>query len=121
MNVLPAPHRAYSPTQMGGSARLSIAASACARGCKCMIGASGTGMGVRGSCSSSSGGGAAAHPVAKSVDAVRVIVQTLGGRCCVRGELTFTIAVAKQKLKAGLNGSGTFEAGGGDGTKDVVA
>ena len=33
MNVLPEPHRAYSPTQTGGSARLSIAASACARGC----------------------------------------------------------------------------------------
>ena len=33
MNVLPEPHRAYSPTHTGGSARLSIAASACARGC----------------------------------------------------------------------------------------
>lgn len=33
MNVLPEPHRAYSPTQIGGSARLSIAVSACAKGC----------------------------------------------------------------------------------------
>ena len=33
MKVLPEPHRAYSPTQIGGSARLSIVASACARGC----------------------------------------------------------------------------------------
>eukprot|EP00964_Phaeocystis_antarctica_P155067 scaffold124044_cov69-Phaeocystis_antarctica.AAC.2 len=33
MNVLPAPHRAYNPTQIGGSARSSIATSACARGC----------------------------------------------------------------------------------------
>ena len=67
------------------------------------------------------GGRKAAHSVAKSVDAVRVIVQPLGGCLCVRGDLIFTIIVGEQELKAGLGGCDFLEAARGGVIEGVVA
>ena len=98
---------------------MSILASACAKGCKCtrseevLGGGKGT---AKQQCWRR-----VAHPVAKSVDAVRVIVQPLGGCLCVRGDLIFTIIVGEQELKAGLGGCDFLEAARGGVIEGVVA
>ena len=113
MNVLPEPHRAYKPTQIGGSALLSNEVSAramiCVRvrctsgerwcaGCETRWGiVKKLGLGLKGSGSTGyldtarvrqkwragGGGGRAerAYLEAKSIGAVRVVVETLDGPC----------------------------------------
>ena len=67
---------------------MSIAASACATGWKWKWGGGGA-VNAAARCI----GKGAAHPVAKSVDAVRVVVQPLSSSRRVRGELVFTIVI----------------------------
>ena len=63
-----------------------------------------------------------AHPVTKSVDAVRVVVQPLGGRRCVRSRLRSKCTnFVDEEFKTGLDRSGFFESTRGGVPEDVVA